>query len=130
MPKNCSIDYEAIIDHVDTVFTNGTDEEKTALKTMFAVEALAHDDDAAVAISSPIWAWQSIQFYSGYSQFYQMCDAIEGVMPNVTYGNYSDTGVGLSKALPNFAAWYTTNYIPGCESPDVPARLCFSAYIY
>lgn len=114
MPKNCSLDYEAIIDYVDSVFTNGTDDEKTALKQQFLLEDLEHDDDAAIAISSPIWAWQSIQFYSGYSQFYQMCDAIEGVIPNKT-GNYSDTGVGLSKALPNFAAWYSANYIPGCK---------------
>lgn len=115
MPKNCSLDYEAIIDHVDHVFKTGTMEEKEALKAQFLLEDLDHDDDAAVAISSPIWAWQSIQFYSGYSQFYQMCDAIEGASPNAT-GHYSDTGVGLSKALPNFAAWYRANYIPGCKS--------------
>ncbi|KAH6652526.1 serine carboxypeptidase S28 [Truncatella angustata] len=119
MPKNCSLDYEAIVDHIDTVFTKGTEEEKIALKAMFLLEDVAHDDDAAVAISSPIWAWQSIQFYSGYSSFYQMCDAIEGVIPNNTgnYTNYSARGVGLNKALPNFAAWYRTEYIPGyCAS--------------
>ncbi|KAI0126464.1 serine carboxypeptidase S28 [Xylariales sp. AK1849] len=116
MPQNCSADYSAIIDHVDNVFVNGTDEEKVALKQMFAVEDLEHDDDAASAISSPIWSWQSIQFYSGYSTFYQMCDAIEGFTPD-TAGTYTDGGVGLSKALPNFAAWFTSNYLPGsCES--------------
>ncbi|KAK6087654.1 serine carboxypeptidase S28 [Seiridium cupressi] len=117
MPKNCSIDYEAIVDYVDSVFINGTEDDKLALKAQFNLEDLAHDDDAAVAISAPIWAWQSIQFYSGYSSFYQMCDAIEGVIPNKT-GNYSDGGVGLDKALPNFAAWYTTNYLPGCLRED------------
>ncbi|KAI1879336.1 hypothetical protein JX265_002290 [Neoarthrinium moseri] len=110
MPKNCSVDYEAIIDHVDNVFVNGSDEDKIALKKMFALEDLEHDDDAAVAISSPIWAWQSIQLYSGYSTFYQMCDAIEGGAP-------TETGVGLSQALPNFAAWFTSAYLPGyCDS--------------
>ncbi|ETS84162.1 hypothetical protein PFICI_02187 [Pestalotiopsis fici W106-1] len=117
MPKNCSLDYEAIIDYVDSVFINGTEEEKTALKQQFLLEDLEHDDDAAIAISSPIWAWQSIQFYSGYSQFYQMCDAIEGASGNHSTGNYSDAGVGLAKALPNFADWFTVNYIPGyCDS--------------
>lgn len=118
MPKNCSLDYEKIIDHVDAVFTSGTAEEKQALKQQFQLQDLEHDDDAAVAISSPIWEWQNIQFYSGYSQFYQMCDAIEGVDGNSS-GNYSieysDQGVGLTKALPNFAAWFTTNYLPGSK---------------
>lgn len=121
MPKNCSLDYEAIIDHVDSVFTNGTDEEKKALKEQFLLQDLKHDDDAAVAISSPIWAWQSIQFYSGYSQFYQMCDAIEGASGNSS-GNstsgFSNEGVGLSKALPNFAAWFTTEYLPDSKSKE------------
>jgi len=47
-----------------------------------------------------------------------MCDAIEGASGNSS-GNYttgySSKGVGLSKALPNFADWFTTNYLPGCK---------------
>lgn len=111
MPKNCSSDFEAIIDYVDSVFLNGTASEKTALKEKFALQDLKHDDDAGVAISSAIWAWQSIQQYSGYSQFFQMCDAIEG-----KGGNYTERGVGLEKALPNYAAWFTSEYLPGCKS--------------
>ncbi|KEY70524.1 hypothetical protein S7711_02687 [Stachybotrys chartarum IBT 7711] len=116
MPRNCSSDFEAIIDHVDRVFTHGSRKEKLALKESFGVEELEHDDDAAQSISSPIWAWQSIQLNSGYSQFYQMCDAIEGV--NLTSSSsYSARGVGLNKALPNYAAWFKSSYIPGyCES--------------
>lgn len=113
MPQNCSADYAAVIEHVDDVFINGSDEDKVALKELFGVEALEYDDDAAQAISSPIWAWQSINFRSGYSQFYQMCDAIEGVAPNVT--SYSTEGVGVKKALPNYAKWFTSAYIPGSE---------------
>jgi hypothetical protein len=52
MPKNCSADYEAIIDHIDSVFMQGSDEDKTSLKEMFAVQDLDHDDDAASAIVS------------------------------------------------------------------------------
>lgn len=44
-----------------------------------------------------------------------MCDAIEGVGPNSTTKSPSANGVGLKKALPNFAAWYTTSYLPGRE---------------
>lgn len=81
---------------------------------MFALDDLEMDNDAASAISSPIWAWQSIQFDSGYSKFYQMCDAIEGASTNASY-TYGDTGVGLKNALPNFANWYKKSYLPGCE---------------
>lgn len=49
----------------------------------------------------------------GYSTFYQMCDAIEGFAPNATALKYGDGAVGLEKALPNYAKWYTTNYLPG-----------------
>jgi len=54
MLNNCSLDYEAIIDHVDAVFTNGTDDEKAALEKQFLLQDLEHDDNAAIAISSPI----------------------------------------------------------------------------
>src|ERR1700712_2391031 len=50
MPNNCSKDYEAIIDHVDSVFLQGTDQDKATLREMFAVQELEHDDDAASAI--------------------------------------------------------------------------------
>ncbi|KAI5856184.1 peptidase S28 [Durotheca rogersii] len=136
MPKNCSSDYSAIVEHVDKVFTHGSREEKTALKQLFGVQDLLHLDDAATAISSPIWAWQSIQFYSGYSAFYQMCDAIEGVIPNSTVPSaFSPDGVGLKQALPNFAKWFRANYLPGyCaaygydEWKDENSVACFDTY--
>ena len=53
----------------------------------------------------------------GYSAFYQMCDAIEGAAVNGTSYTEGDDGkgVGLKKALPNYAKWYTANYLPGCK---------------
>ncbi|KAK8024583.1 serine carboxypeptidase S28 [Apiospora rasikravindrae] len=134
MPKNCSSDYSAIIDYVDKTFTQGSDEDKKDLKKMFAVDDLEMDDDAASAISSPIWAWQSIQFDSGYSKFYQMCDAIEGAFTNTTY-TYGEQGVGLKNALPNFAKWFKASYLPGyCEQygyKDWAGKMnvqCFNSY--
>ncbi|KAI0179393.1 peptidase S28 [Hypoxylon sp. FL1284] len=115
MPNNCSRDYAAIIEHADNVFTHGSPKERADLKQLFGLQDLAHLDDAAAAISSPIWAWQSIQLTSGYSTFYQMCDAIEGVLPNSTIpsNTTSPRGVGLKKALPNFAKWFKAQYLPG-----------------
>ncbi|KAI2625035.1 peptidase S28 [Hypoxylon sp. NC1633] len=137
MPKNCSEDYSAIIDHVDDVFTHGSPEEQADLKQRFGLQDLAHLDDVAAAISSPIWAWQSIQFYSGYSVFYQMCDAIEGATSNTTVSlnSTSSSGVGLEGALPNFAKWFTAKYLPGyCASygyadwKDSRGVACFDTY--
>lgn len=122
MPQNCSKDYTAIINHVDNVLTHGSPEEQTDLKQLFGLQDLAHLDDAAVAISSPIWAWQNIQQTSGYSTFFKMCDAIEGVLhnstiPTIPINTTSSSGVGLKKALPNFAGWFKAKYLPGyCEN--------------
>ncbi|KAK8099683.1 serine carboxypeptidase S28 [Apiospora kogelbergensis] len=134
MPKNCSSDYSAIIDYVDMVFTQGSSDDKAELKKMFGVDELEHDDDAASAISSPIWAWQSIQFDSGYSKFYQMCDAIEGAFTNTSY-SHGEQGVGVKNALPNFAKWFKASYLPGyCEQygyKDWKGKMnvqCFNSY--
>lgn len=64
MPANCSNDFSAIVDYADGVFLNGSLQEKEALKQQFGLQDLPHGDDAATAISAPIWAWQSIQLYS------------------------------------------------------------------
>ena len=54
----------------------------------------------------------------GYSVFYQMCDAIEGAAVNETSSNTegdAGQGVGLKKALPNYAKWFTAHYLPDCK---------------
>lgn len=114
MPQNCSHDYAAIVDYVDDTFLHGSPQDKQSLKEMFAVQDLDHDDDAAGAITSPASVWQDIQFTSQDSQFYEMCDAIEGVVPGQPKV-YSDAGVGLQAALPNFANWFKSKYLPHCK---------------
>lgn len=47
MPTNCSKDVTLVIDHIDSVLTTGTAEEKLALKTKFGLEGVEHDDDFA-----------------------------------------------------------------------------------
>ncbi|RYP09597.1 hypothetical protein DL764_001201 [Monosporascus ibericus] len=112
MPKNCSKDFSAIIEYVGDVFLHGSRKQKVDLKRLFGLQGVRHGDDTAAAISAPIWAWQSIQLYSGNSTFYQMSDAIEGVSPNTTVAEFSKHGVGLKEALPNYAKWCTTSYLP------------------
>lgn len=54
--------------------------------------------------------------FTGYSGFFQWCDAVEGVKPNATALPGSD-GIGLEKALANYANWVNTTLLPGyCAS--------------
>jgi hypothetical protein len=53
MPKNCSADVVAVINHVDTVFTLGTAKQKQALKENWGLGDLEHLDDVAGARELP-----------------------------------------------------------------------------
>ncbi|KAK2023603.1 serine carboxypeptidase S28 [Colletotrichum zoysiae] len=138
MPKNCSRDFERIIDYVDTVLTKGTSDDIYALKKKFGMQDVLHDDDFASALSSPLGYWQSIQQYSGYSDFYAMCDTVEGVAGNAATRNSTapgPDGVGLTKALDNFAAWWRAEMITGvCASygyedwQDPSSMACWDTY--
>lgn len=57
--------------------------------------------------------WQGIQVAPGGlgEYFYGMCDAIEGAVGNVSGSAVPAEGVGLEKALPNFASWFKTSYL-------------------
>ncbi len=47
MPANCSADVEAVIGHIDSVFTNGSTSDIDQLKALFGWQNLTHLDDAA-----------------------------------------------------------------------------------
>ncbi|KAI1408017.1 putative serine peptidase [Hypoxylon sp. FL1857] len=76
MPKNCSKDFAAIVDHIDMVFTKGSHKEQADLKQLFGPQDLEPVDDVAARATHSY-------------------------------------GVGLKKALPNFAKWYRAKYLPG-----------------
>ena len=77
MPTNCSKDLTLVIDYIDDVLMHGSANEQFALKAKFGLEALEHNDDFGAAIENGPWLWQSNSFYTGYSGFYQFCDAVE-----------------------------------------------------
>jgi hypothetical protein len=143
MAKNCSRDLARIVAHVDDVIASGNASELAILQKSFGLQDLHHVDDFASyvlsmsplrprranmimlnrAISMPLGNWQSIQLYSNYSTFFMMCDTIEGVRAVSPDGVSKSTnatipsadGVGLEVALPNFAAWFKTEYFPERE---------------
>lgn len=118
MPQNCSTDVNKVIDYMDGVLQSNDSDAKTALKAKFGLEGLAHDDDFMSVLEWGPWEWQSIQFYSGYSAFFEFCDSVENVGPLFNASNSSipgAEGVGLEKALDGYAKWIKTDVIPGGE---------------
>lgn len=49
MPQNCSADVEAVIAHIDRVFTSKNTKEINSIKALFNMSALTHLDDVAGA---------------------------------------------------------------------------------
>jgi len=113
---NCSTDVSLVIDHVDSVLNSGNETAILELKTMFGLQGIEHSVDFADVLASGPYNWQENEMYTGYSGFYQWCDAIEGVEAGaaVTPG---PKGVGLEKALANYALWVNATLLPGyCAS--------------
>ncbi|GJJ15866.1 hypothetical protein Clacol_010144 [Clathrus columnatus] len=109
MPKNCSADIEAVISHIDQVFTSGTLAEIQEIKEMFGMGDVRHLDDAAGALRNILWDWQSLQPYTGpNATFFQSCDALE-VKDGVSA---PATGWGLTHALPTFGSYFKNVYLP------------------
>lgn len=52
MPQNCSADVEAVIGHIDQVFTSGNQAQITQIKTLFGLQNMTHLDDLAGARTS------------------------------------------------------------------------------
>ena len=48
MPQNCSADVQAVIAHIDQVFTSGNRKEIDHIKALFNMSALTHLDDVAI----------------------------------------------------------------------------------
>lgn len=138
MPQNCSADVSLVIDYVDGVLLNGTAAEKQALKEKFGLGDIEHDADFASALENGPWLWQSNQFYTGYSSFYQFCDYVEnaaGTTANATTTatSPSPSGVGLQKALDGYARWtreiLLPDYCSGYGYWSDPSDLaCFDTY--
>jgi hypothetical protein len=112
MAKNCSADVSLVIDHIDSVLTTGTADEIHALKDMFGLAGLEHSDDFAAVLPNGPYQWQSNDFYTGYSLFFQWCDAVENAVPGAGTSTPA-TGVGLEKALAGYANWIKTVIVPG-----------------
>ncbi|KAF7159052.1 hypothetical protein CNMCM5623_004285 [Aspergillus felis] len=133
MPKNCSKDLSRVAKHIDHVYQSGDTKRQQELKEMFGLGGLKHFDDFAAAIENGPWLWQSNTFYTGYSEFFKFCDAVENVGPGAK-SVPGPSGVGLDKALKGYASWFNSTFLPGyCAKTygywtDEYAIDCFDTY--
>ncbi|KAL2059832.1 hypothetical protein VTL71DRAFT_9987 [Oculimacula yallundae] len=119
MPKNCSSDITKVIEYMDRVLQKGTAEEQLALKTMFGLESVEHNADFMNVVGLAVYSWQGNSFTSGYSFFYQFCDAVENVAAGAAIVPDAN-GVGLNKALVGYAKFVNETVIPGyCSGYNV-----------
>ncbi|KAF7792825.1 hypothetical protein EIP86_003925 [Pleurotus ostreatoroseus] len=124
MPQNCSADIQAVIAHVDQVFTNGTSSDIEDLKEQFNLQTLQHLDDAAGALRNNIWDWQDLQPESGPGQsFFEFCDALE-----VQDGQVAGlSGFGMTTALRQWSEYWNNEYFYDICG-DATAEDCFGTY--
>lgn len=117
MPKNCSSDVTSVIDYIDNILLSNDTSAKQAIKEKFALGGVQSDADFMAVLEYGPWQWQGIQFYSGYSSFFEFCDSVENVGP--LYPNATtipgEEGVGLEKALEGYAKWVSEYLVPGSK---------------
>ncbi|KAF5392923.1 hypothetical protein D9757_001233 [Collybiopsis confluens] len=110
MPANCSADVEAVIAHIDQVFTSSNTAAIQALKDNWGLGEMTHLDDVAGCA-------MSLQPTSGPgSQFFSFCDALE--VKNGVKAPAS--GWGLDHALTAWGNLWNSSYLDNlCGGADV-----------
>ncbi|KAJ2979767.1 hypothetical protein NQ176_g3048 [Zarea fungicola] len=102
-------------------------ELKQSLKESFGLGDL-YDDDFATAVPAPLGVWQNQQFYTGYSDFWRMCDYIEGQFPGSNNTVPGPEGVGPSAAIRNYAKWWRESWLPGDGACPDHGTFCYNTH--
>ncbi|KAJ6616277.1 peptidase S28 [Mycena sp. CBHHK59/15] len=124
MPANCSADVEAVIAHIDQVFTGKDQKSIQSIKSSFGMGDVTHLDDVAGALRNNLWDWQGLSLSAGPgTQFFDFCDALEvkdGVIAPAT-------GWGLDHALAAWSSYWKTTYL-ALICGDLDANDCLGSY--
>lgn len=120
MPRGCHQDVTTVVEYMDDILQNGSDDAVFNLKTLFNLTSLRNDDFMAALQHGPL-LWQSQKIYdrSSRTAFNTWCKYIE----NSSDENYSgsDEAVDLQKALAGYAKWWIEIVLPGyCASYNYP----------
>ncbi|KAL1741263.1 serine carboxypeptidase S28-domain-containing protein [Schizophyllum fasciatum] len=125
MPKNCSADVQAVIRHIDDVFTSKNETAIQEVKDSFGLGEMKHLDDVAGALRNNLWDWQSLQVTTGpNAQFYRFCDALE---VDASGAIAPEGGFGLEHAFPAWSSYFKNNYLDRLCG-DTDAETCLGTY--
>ncbi|KIP03851.1 hypothetical protein PHLGIDRAFT_25906 [Phlebiopsis gigantea 11061_1 CR5-6] len=109
MPQNCSADVEAVISHIDAVFTSGPQSEIGELWPRSG------------PVRNNMWDWQPET--GPNATFFQFCDALE--VKNQVSSPAS--GWGVDHALPAWGDFWKQGYLANlCQGSDV--QTCLGTY--
>ncbi|TCD70022.1 hypothetical protein EIP91_005274, partial [Steccherinum ochraceum] len=124
MPMNCSADVQAVIAHIDEVFSSDNTTAINDLKASFGLGELTHLDDVVNTLKYELLDWQALTPATGPNgKFYQFCDALE-VKNGV---NAPAGGWGLNHALQAWSNFFSKTYLSGL-CPDGDVLTCFDTY--
>lgn len=126
MPANCSADVQAVISHVDKVFSGKNQTAIQQIKDIFGLGVMTHLDDVAGSLRNNLWDWQSLSPSTGPgATFFRFCDALE-VKDGISA---SAKGWGLDHALTAWGNFWKNGYYAGvCGDQD--AETCLGSYNY
>ena len=122
--KNCTSDTKKVVAHVTDVLEHGSHKDKKDLKKLFGLESLEYDNDVASVLSYGPGGWQEQDFDSQGGPFMDFCDYIEGAV-NSTSKLPGAEGVGLKKALNNYATYVKEAVLPGSKQISLVKRFYF-----
>ncbi|TRM64170.1 serine carboxypeptidase S28-domain-containing protein [Schizophyllum amplum] len=136
-PEDCSRHLESSIQTVDAILAHGGLPAR-ALKALFGLAGLEHDDDFASVLSSPLGYWQAKCWDPkfGSNAFDNFCDALSkppiGALSALEYGDERrmfDVGDGLTLdfSLLNYAKYIRENVVSRCTDP-MTVDECFGTY--
>ncbi|KAF9026495.1 hypothetical protein BDZ89DRAFT_1067591 [Hymenopellis radicata] len=122
MPANCSSDFQAVISHVDAVFSSDDDLAIQALKETFGMGNVTYVDDVANRLNEPMGFWQDLQPAAGPNQmFYEFCDLLQVWEVDGKNTSAPESGWGLDHALEAFGSWMRERH-PSISDADISSH--------
>lgn len=104
---------------------------REAVKELFGLGGLEHDDDFAAMLESPLGSWQSKNWDPklGSTKFDQFCDALAKPLGKLTAKQSLSlsSGINVPVTVWNYANYIKENYVSKCPE-EATVEDCFGSY--
>ncbi|GBE84978.1 Probable extracellular serine [Sparassis crispa] len=131
----CSLNLEQAIEAIDVILTVPL--LKDALKSLFGLAGLEHDEDFVSLLESPLGSWQAKNWdpQVGSTRFDEFCAALSKpllISNEIVYDEASKTvalpvGLNIPLVVYNYANYIKQNYVSKCPE-DASVEQCFGTY--